>query len=172
MYPPCAEPEARNSAVGWHWKQTDKQTNFFEDPVQNRYCYLRTISSHAQYLPGTLIEKNRTSRDNMVQQDGATAHTANISMNSLRQQFPGRLISRFGDIHWPSRSPDLPVLDFFLWGYLKKSFPLVRRQLRSYKLPSMMKLEQFRVTCWSMWWIVSYLDCSLVKWMKEGIYQM
>ena len=19
MYPPCAEPEARNSAVGWHW---------------------------------------------------------------------------------------------------------------------------------------------------------
>ena len=29
------------------------------------------------------------------------------------------LISRFGDIHWPSRSPDLTPVDFFLWGYLK-----------------------------------------------------
>ena len=24
MYPLCAKPEARNSAVGWHWKQTNK----------------------------------------------------------------------------------------------------------------------------------------------------
>jgi hypothetical protein len=24
-----------------------------------------------------------------------------------------------GDIHWPPRSPDLSVCDFFLWGYLK-----------------------------------------------------
>ena len=54
------------------------------------------------------------------QQDGTTVHTANISMNGLRQHFPGRLISHFGDINWPSRSPDLSVLDFFPWGYLKE----------------------------------------------------
>ena len=41
------------------------------------------------------------------QQGGATAHGANIR---LRQQFLGWLISRFGDIHWPSS----------LWGYLKE----------------------------------------------------
>jgi hypothetical protein len=33
--------------------------------------------------------------------------------------FPGHLISRFGDIHWPPRSPDLTAPDYFLWGYLK-----------------------------------------------------
>ena len=27
--------------------------------------------------------------------------------------------SRFGDVEWPARSPDLSPLDYFLWGYLK-----------------------------------------------------
>ena len=53
------------------------------------------------------------------QQDGATDHTARLSMNTLRAAFPGRLLSRFGDIQWPSNSPDLTAADFFLWGYLK-----------------------------------------------------
>lgn len=53
------------------------------------------------------------------QQDGATAHTARDSMAKVRELFPGKLISRFGDIAWPPRSPDLTPCDFFLWGYLK-----------------------------------------------------
>ena len=53
------------------------------------------------------------------QQDGATCHTTRPNMEVLRNRFPGKLISRFGDIEWPARSPDLPPLDFFLWGYLK-----------------------------------------------------
>jgi len=53
------------------------------------------------------------------QQDGATAHTANESMTIVRNMFPGHLISRFGDMTWPPRSPDLSTCDFFLWGYLK-----------------------------------------------------
>jgi len=32
---------------------------------------------------------------------------------------PGHLISRFGDVPWSPRSPDLSTCDFFLWGYLK-----------------------------------------------------
>jgi len=28
-------------------------------------------------------------------------------------------ISCFGDIAWPARSPELPVPDFFLWGFLQ-----------------------------------------------------
>lgn len=58
-------------------------------------------------------------QDVWFQQDGASAHTARASMAVLRQLFPHRLISRFGDIFWPPRSPDLSVCDFFLWGYLK-----------------------------------------------------
>ena len=59
--------------------------------------------------------------DNIVwfQQDGATAHTAKIPMDCLREAFPGRLISRRGDVNWPARSPDLAPCDYFLWGYLK-----------------------------------------------------
>ncbi|CAK1586379.1 unnamed protein product [Parnassius mnemosyne] len=53
------------------------------------------------------------------QQDGATAHTARVTMDTLKALFPGKIISRFGDILWPPRSPDLTPADFFLWGYLK-----------------------------------------------------
>jgi len=31
----------------------------------------------------------------------------------------GTVISRFGDMAWPARSPELTVTDFFLWGFLK-----------------------------------------------------
>ncbi|KAI5693638.1 hypothetical protein M8J75_002862 [Diaphorina citri] len=41
-------------------------------------------------------------------------------MTLLRQKFPGRLISRRGDVSWPPRSPDLSPCDFFLWGYLRE----------------------------------------------------
>ena len=37
----------------------------------------------------------------------------------LKDCFPHSLISRFGDIPWPPRSPDLTPCDFSLWGYLK-----------------------------------------------------
>ncbi|XP_011882183.1 PREDICTED: uncharacterized protein LOC105569928 [Vollenhovia emeryi] len=57
--------------------------------------------------------------DIWFQQDGATAHTARATMDILKETFPGRLISHFGDMHWPARSPDLTVPDFFLWGFLK-----------------------------------------------------
>jgi hypothetical protein len=33
--------------------------------------------------------------------------------------FPGRLISRFGNVPWHPRFPELSSCDFFLWGYLK-----------------------------------------------------
>ena len=41
-------------------------------------------------------------------------------MTIVRNMFPGHLISRFGDMPWPPRSPDLSTCDFFLGGgYLK-----------------------------------------------------
>ena len=53
------------------------------------------------------------------QQDGVTAHTAVISIDALRRLFPWRVISRFNDVPWPPRSPDLTAPNFFLWGCLK-----------------------------------------------------
>ena len=53
------------------------------------------------------------------QQDGATAHTARETMALLKDCFLNRLISRFDDIPWPPRFPDLIPCVFFLWGYLK-----------------------------------------------------
>lgn len=58
--------------------------------------------------------------DNMwFKQDGATSHTARPILALLQEKFPGRVISRFGDVNWPPRSCDLTPLDFFLWGYAK-----------------------------------------------------
>ena len=52
-------------------------------------------------------------------QDKAAAHTARASMTVVLQMFPQYVVSRFGDVPWPPRSPDLSACDFFLWGYLK-----------------------------------------------------
>lgn len=48
-------------------------------------------------------------------------HVTRLPKATIRRQFPRRLVSRFDDIHWPSRSPDLTPLDYFLWDYLKEN---------------------------------------------------
>ncbi|GFV87546.1 putative DD41D transposase [Trichonephila clavipes] len=55
----------------------------------------------------------------VVQQDGATYHTARATIDLLKDTFGDRLISRFGPVNWPPRSCDLTPLDYFLWGYVK-----------------------------------------------------
>ncbi|GFT74138.1 uncharacterized protein TNCV_3708381 [Trichonephila clavipes] len=55
----------------------------------------------------------------VVQQDGATCHTARATIDLLKDTFGDRLISRFGPVNWPPRSCDLTPLDYFLWGYVK-----------------------------------------------------
>ncbi|GFT67730.1 uncharacterized protein TNCV_271341 [Trichonephila clavipes] len=47
------------------------------------------------------------------QQDGATCHTARVTINLLKDTFGDRLISRFGPANWPPRSCDLTPLDYF-----------------------------------------------------------
>ena len=49
-------------------------------------------------------------------QDGATSHTTRANMALLQEIFPGRVISRCGDINWPPRSCDLTSFDFSMWG--------------------------------------------------------
>ena len=41
------------------------------------------------------------------QQDGATPHTSRSVLAFLKATFPGKVISKKGDVAWPPRSPDL-----------------------------------------------------------------
>ncbi|KAJ4442689.1 hypothetical protein ANN_04278 [Periplaneta americana] len=59
------------------------------------------------------------------QQDGATCHTSNESMELIASFFDDRIISRN---LWPPRSPDLITPNFFLWGYLKDRVYATRPQ--------------------------------------------
>jgi hypothetical protein len=60
---------------------------------------------------------NEEERFCWLQQDGATSHTANSTMEMLKQFFDGRIISKN---LWPPRSPDLTPPEHFLWDYLKQ----------------------------------------------------
>jgi len=75
-----------------------------------------------EFLSPNLPPNNGT----LFQQDGATAHTAVISIAALCRLFLQWLISHFGDVPWPPRSPDLTAPDFFLWGYLKSKLHSTR----------------------------------------------
>jgi hypothetical protein len=68
---------------------------------------------------GPELARHPVTEETFSQQDGATSHTARDSMAAVTNLFPNHVISRYGDITWPARSPDLSACDFFLWGYLK-----------------------------------------------------
>ena len=53
------------------------------------------------------------------QQDGATNHTARVTIDLLKGKFGERVVSRNGLVEWPPHSCDLTSLDFFLWGDIK-----------------------------------------------------
>ena len=49
------------------------------------------------------------------QQDGANCHTAEATLDVLRNAFEERIISRRADVAWPPRSCNLIPLDYYLW---------------------------------------------------------
>ena len=51
--------------------------------------------------------------------DGATPHTANITIEWLNYPFLNRLISRRREPEWSPHSSDLNPPGFYLWGFLK-----------------------------------------------------
>jgi hypothetical protein len=62
------------------------------------------------------------------QQNGATAHTARVSMEVIREMFPEQAISLHRELPWPAHSPDLSACDYFLWEYLKVKVYATRQQ--------------------------------------------
>ena len=65
---------------------------------------------------GPELSCHPVTEETFFQQNGATSHTARDSMAAVRNLFPKHVISRYRDITWPARSPDLSACDFFLWG--------------------------------------------------------
>ena len=53
------------------------------------------------------------------QQDGATCHTAEATLDVLRPVFKDRIINSKADVVWPPRSYDLTPFDYYLWGAVK-----------------------------------------------------
>ena len=53
------------------------------------------------------------------QQDGATCHTAEATLDVLRPVFQDPIISSRADVIWLPRSCDLRPLDYYVWGAVK-----------------------------------------------------
>lgn len=79
--------------------------------------YLETLN---EIIPQFLNNVPLAQLNNIYfQQDGAPAHNAQIVREFLNNEFEDRWIGTNGPQRWPARSPDLSILDFFLWGYLR-----------------------------------------------------
>lgn len=83
----------------------------FFDGSLNGERYFNLVQEVTQNLP----------RDNDIlwQQDGAPCHNIGRVTRFLNDRFP-LWLGRFGRIRWPANSPDLTVMDTFLWGFLKE----------------------------------------------------
>lgn len=53
------------------------------------------------------------------QQDGCPSHTSRVARAMINNMFPNKWIGKYGPINFPPRSPDLTVLDYYLWGRVK-----------------------------------------------------
>ena len=90
---------------------------FFED--EDRQA-ITVISQHYTEMINEFLSLKLTLKHNLwFQQNGAVTHMAVIGVAVLRHLFLQWVISHFGDVPRPPRSPDLTAPDFFLWGYLK-----------------------------------------------------
>lgn len=88
----------------------------FENPL-NGTNYLQFL---AEDLPVLLENVSLQTRTNMwFQHDGCPAHYSQNIREFLNERFPNRWIGRGSRSPWPARSPDLSVLDFYMWGRIK-----------------------------------------------------
>ena len=75
-------------------------------------------------LPGQTIWACNMQQDGILasviyQQDGAPPHYANIVRGYLNDTFTNRWIGIAADRMWAPSSPDLVLLDYFAWGFIK-----------------------------------------------------
>jgi hypothetical protein len=81
---------------------------FFEETV-NTQVYMNIFNRFVNQLDDEL-------QRGFFQQDGATCHMSNDSTAEIESFFEDTIISKG---LCPAQSPDLTLLDFFLWGILE-----------------------------------------------------
>jgi len=83
------------------------------------------------------------------------SHAARDSMAAVRNLFPNHVISRYGDITRPARSPDLSACDFFFWGYLKSQVSKRQHptQFRRWNIEFSKKSNEFLWRCFKEQWV-------------------
>ena len=62
----------------------------------------------------------QTRRQMYYQHDGVPPHFSQVARQYLNHKFPERWIGHGGAQTWPPRSLDLNLLDYHVWGYMKK----------------------------------------------------
>ena len=87
-----------------------------EQPVTvNQERYRHNIVTHfVRDLKTFCRARNLRIRKQWFQQDGATSHTAERSINLLREHFGNRLISRRTYFEYPPHSQDLTPSDAYI----------------------------------------------------------
>ncbi|XP_070519716.1 uncharacterized protein [Cardiocondyla obscurior] len=97
---------------------------YFLPPRLNGELYAKFLENN---LPILLEDVPLIIRQELIyQQDGAPPHFSCRARQVLDNQFADRWIGRGGPIAWPARSPDLNVLDYFIWGHIKTQTENVR----------------------------------------------
>ena len=99
-------------------KQTVYSPFIFEGQTITAQRYLEMLTNWL--IPQLAAER----RDYLFQQDGAPLHWHLAVCTFLNEHLPNRWIGHAGKndqvfCKWPTRSPDLTVCVFFLWGYVK-----------------------------------------------------
>ena len=81
------------------------------------YIQWQLLSGHIERI---FVHKN--SNGNIwFQQDDDSCHTVEATLDVFWNVFKDHIISCRGDAVWPLRSCDLTLLDYYLWGAVKKS---------------------------------------------------
>lgn len=94
---------------------------FFEGPV-NTDSYLELLED---FVIPELQALDYDLNTVWFQQDGAPAHRSNDTRHWLNDHFVN-WIGIGGPVSWPTRSPDLNPLDFFVWPNLKRIINRIR----------------------------------------------
>ncbi|KYN18781.1 hypothetical protein ALC57_08895, partial [Trachymyrmex cornetzi] len=90
---------------------------FFPPPRLTGETYVDFLENE---LPALLEDVPLREREELIfQHDGAPAHFSRQARHVLDTRYPDRWMGRGGPIIWPARSPDLNVLDYFIWGHIK-----------------------------------------------------
>ena len=109
---------------GGHFKTWNNRTVWFENAEEEAVTITKTryidVLNKLWRALGTRHALNLDVQ--WFQQDEATLHTSNITMEWLEHRFPNQLISRRRKPEWFPYSPDLNPPDVYLWRFLNNVY--------------------------------------------------